>query len=66
VGFVVTFYVAMLLPHQPAPITHEEKVATLEECIGMVADFELRARALQKTGTFQAGCHIEIPRMENP
>ncbi len=61
---VTTFYFLLLLPGMSGPLVHEEKTTTLEECIGMVANAELRARMAGKTGKYQAGCLIEIPKIE--
>lgn len=59
-AYLVTFYFVMTLPGS-APMVSEEKVATLEECVGMVARYEMRARDLPREGRYQAGCAIEIP-----
>jgi hypothetical protein len=63
--FSVTFFFMMMLPGMNEPIVHAEEVPTLEECVGMVADAMLRARKAQQTGSYQAGCTIKLPEMEN-
>lgn len=61
-GLIVTFHFMVMLPDLEKPLAHEERMATLEECIGTAATFLFEARRNEPQGVYQAGCTIEIPR----
>ena len=63
--YVVIFYLVMMRAGMTQPAVHQEKVDTLEECLGMVASLLVTARDKVIAGEYQAGCQITVPRTED-
>ena len=63
-GLIIVFHIFMLVPGMEQPAVYEQQVATIEECIGMVARYQLKVQEAMKTGVYQAGCQITVPPVE--
>jgi hypothetical protein len=55
------FYFFMVMPGMQQPVVYEEKVATIEECIGMVARYSYKTLDNPRQSKVQMSCQLEIP-----
>ncbi len=59
----IIFYIVLAVPGVKQPTIYEERVKSLEECIGKVSDVVMRPpEAITLGGVMQASCVIRYPQ----
>jgi len=67
---IITFYMVVYIacsggPTACPPLMDETQVATIEECIGMVATAVTRIKAIESDArTYRVGCSITVPKIK--